>query len=66
VRSLCDWVSEACTQKQGDLLKVDTANVQEQDSRIYVRSYRAAYEDMHWAPSGVMARVANRTSDSKS
>jgi hypothetical protein len=25
-----------------------------------VRSYRAAYEDMHWAPSGVMARVANR------
>jgi hypothetical protein len=52
-------VVEPGTHKQGAELKVDSANVVEQDSRIYVRSYRAASDDVDWARSGVVATIAD-------
>jgi hypothetical protein len=37
------------TQKQGDKQKVEAVSVKEQDSRIYVRSYKADSDDVDWA-----------------
>jgi hypothetical protein len=50
---------EPGTHKQGDGLKVESANVVEQDSRVYVRSYRAVSDDGDWARCGVVATIAN-------
>jgi hypothetical protein len=43
----------------GDALKVPNALVEEQYSRVYVRSYKADPEDVDWARCGVVATVAN-------
>jgi hypothetical protein len=47
------------TQQQGDGLKVDSSAVIEQEPMIYVRSYRAASDDVDWARCGVIATIAN-------
>jgi hypothetical protein len=52
-------VDSSGTQKQGDALKVDSADVVGQDSRIYVRSYRTISDDVEWARCGVVATIAN-------
>ncbi|KAK2357016.1 heterogeneous nuclear ribonucleoprotein A0 [Trifolium repens] len=39
-------VDEPGTQKQGEVLKVDSVNVAGQDSRTYVRSYRSVSDDV--------------------
>jgi hypothetical protein len=48
----------------GDALKVPNALVEEQYSRVYVRSYKADPEDVDWARCGVVATVANEEAPS--
>jgi hypothetical protein len=52
-------VDASGSQKLGDKLKVDSANVVRQDSRIYVRSYKTTSDDVEWARGGVVATIAN-------
>jgi hypothetical protein len=46
-------------QKQGDVKQQEVDTVEGQDSRIYVRSYKAAPDDVDWAQCGVVATIAN-------
>jgi hypothetical protein len=52
-------VDGGSVQKQGEVVQVEAAIDKEQDSRIFLRSYRAASDDVVWAQRGVVATVAN-------
>jgi hypothetical protein len=45
--------------KQGEAVQVEEATDNEQDSRIFLRSYRSVSDDAAWAQRGVVATVAN-------
>jgi hypothetical protein len=47
------------TQKQEDMKQEELATVEGKESRVYVRSYKAAPDDVEWARCGVVAAVAN-------
>ncbi|KAK2395708.1 heterogeneous nuclear ribonucleoprotein A0 [Trifolium repens] len=47
------------TQKQEDMKQDELATVEGKESRVYVRSYKAAPDDVEWARCGVVAAVAN-------
>ncbi|KAK2434585.1 heterogeneous nuclear ribonucleoprotein A0 [Trifolium repens] len=51
--------SRVDAQKQGEVRQVEAALDEEQDSGIFLRSYRAASDDVLWAQQGVVATVAN-------
>jgi hypothetical protein len=52
-------VDEYGTQKQEDVKQEEAATAEGQDSRIYVRSYKAVPDDVDWARCGVVASIAN-------
>jgi hypothetical protein len=52
-------VDRVCAQKKGEEKQVEAAIDKEQNSRIFLRSYRAASDDVVWAQRGVVATVAN-------
>jgi hypothetical protein len=52
-------VDGAYAQKQGEVKQVEAAIDKEQDSQIFLRSYRAVSDDVVWAQHGVVATVAN-------
>ncbi|KAK2351443.1 heterogeneous nuclear ribonucleoprotein A0 [Trifolium repens] len=57
-------IDEHGTQKQEDMKQEEHATVEGKDSRVYVRSYKAAPDDVAWARCGVVATIANREAGS--